>query len=126
MNQMFTSTWNTGRNLLYKIARERKESYLYYIFMDGGINLEYNKEFTPESMMSISPMRSFNNFLIYRNPGIGVTDYILHHGRQFIIEKIQQNCNQNESNTNKPNRTSIDSLYLTSVHFDALFNAFPS
>ena len=118
-----TSTWNTGRNQLYKIARERKESYLYYIFLDGDINLEYNKKFTPESMMSISPMRSFEQFLINRNPGIGVTDYTPHHGRQFIIEKIQQNCNQN-ANTKESNRTAIDSLYLTSAHFDALFNAF--
>ena len=119
-----TSTWNKGRNVLYKIARDRNVSYLYYIFLDGDIYLEYNKKFTPESMMSISPMRSFEQFLIYRNPGIGVTDYTPHHGREFIIEKVQQNCNQNEANTKKSNRTSIDSLYLTSVHFDAIFNAF--
>ena len=39
-----TSTWNTGRNILYKIARDRNVSYLYYIFLDGDIYLEYNKK----------------------------------------------------------------------------------
>ena len=37
---------------------------------------------------------------------------------------MQLNCNQNEANTKESNRTSIASLYLTSAHFDALFNAF--
>ena len=55
--------------------------------MDGDIYLEYNNKFTPKSMMSISPMRSFEQFLIHRNPGIGVTDYTPHHGRQFITKK---------------------------------------
>ena len=31
-------TWATGRNLLYKIAKERKVPYLYYIFLDGISN----------------------------------------------------------------------------------------
>ena len=49
--------------------------------------------------------------------------FTVHHGRQFITKKIKRNCNQN-ANTTESNRTSTDLLYLTSVHFDALFNAF--
>ena len=117
------STWNTGRNLLYTIARGRNVSYLYYIFLDGDIYFKYNETIAPDTMMTKSPMRSFEQFLIKREPGIGVTDYRHHHGANFIIPRVHNNCNVN-ANTDLSNRTSIDSLFLTSVHFDAAFNAF--
>ena len=117
------STLNTGRNLLYKIARDRNVSYLYYIFLDGDIELGYNEKIASETMMSVSPMRSFEKFLIEREPGIGITDYPIHHSAVYTVQKMQQNCNL-DANTNVLNRTSTESLYLTSVHFDALFNAF--
>ena len=118
-----TSTLNTGRNHLYRIARYRKVFYLYYIFLDGDIKLEYNEKIAPETMMSISPLRSFEQFLIEHEPGIGIVDFSVDRAREFIIQKIQKNCNLLAS-TNLSNRTSTDSLYLTTAHFDALFNAF--
>ena len=118
-----TSTWNTGRNLLHKIARERSIPYLYYIFLDGDIELEYNENIASKTMMSISPLRSFEQFLVERGPGIGIADFSVDRARQFIIERMQQICNINES-INVSNRTSINSPYLTSAHFDGLFNAF--
>ena len=117
------STWNTGRNMLYKIGRDRNVSYLYYIFLDGDIKLEYNEKIASETMMSVSPMRSFEKFLIEREPGIGITDYPFNRGTVYMVQKMQQNCNLG-AKTNVSNRTSTDSLYLTSIHFDALFNAF--
>ena len=117
------STLNTGRNLLYTIARKRKVSYLYYIFIDGDIYFKYNETIAPKAMMTKSPLRSFEQFLIEQEPGIGVTDYLQHHGTRFIIPRVKKNCNVN-ANTDLSNRTSIDSLFLTSVHFDAAFNAF--
>ena len=116
-------TWATGRNLLYKIAKERKVPYLYYIFLDGDIQLSYNEQIAPKSIMNKSPMRAFEQFLITQKPGVGVTDYLTHHGANHIIPKMHENCNIGV-NTDLSNRTSTDSLYLTSVHFDACFNAF--
>ena len=34
------TSWNEGRNLLFDAAKQRKEKYLYYVFMDDDINLE--------------------------------------------------------------------------------------
>ncbi len=38
-NSSKSITWTTGRNLLYKAAKERKEKYIYYIFMDDDVTL---------------------------------------------------------------------------------------
>ncbi|XP_064406998.1 uncharacterized protein LOC135351819 [Halichondria panicea] len=32
-------TWTTGRNLLYEVAKKRKEKYIHYIFMDDDVQL---------------------------------------------------------------------------------------
>ena len=34
-----SKTWTTGRNLLYETAKERKEKYIHYIFMDDDVRL---------------------------------------------------------------------------------------
>ena len=120
---IISKTWATGRNLMYKIAKERDIPYLYYIFLDGDIQLSYNENIVPKSIMNKSPMRAFEQFLIEKKPGVGVTDYVNHHGASHIISKMQENCNIGV-NSDLSNRTSTDSLYLTSVHFDACFNAF--
>ena len=41
MEYIFNSstTWTTGRNLLYEVAMLRRETYLYYIFLDDDIVL---------------------------------------------------------------------------------------
>ena len=117
------STLNAGKNILYEIARKREVKYLYYIFLDGDIYFKYDETIAPKAIMTKSPLRSFEQFLIEQEPGIGITDYIPHHGAKFILSKVLKNCNVN-ANANLSNRTSIVSLYLTSVHFDAMFNAF--
>ena len=118
------TTWNAGRNLLYSIAKERRIPYLYYIFMDDDIELFYNKNISQE-LVFISPLRYFENFLMSRRPGIGVADLLNYYGSKFILEKIGSNCNVGENQTSLPsNRTTSSSMFLTAVHFDALFNAF--
>ena len=41
-----STTWTTGRNLLHEVAMLRRETYLYYIFLDGDIVLFGIKETT--------------------------------------------------------------------------------
>ncbi|KAL9950946.1 hypothetical protein ACROYT_G043521 [Oculina patagonica] len=36
------STWTSGRNILYFVARERMRSYHYYIFLDDDVDLGFN------------------------------------------------------------------------------------
>ena len=50
-----STTWATGRNLVYKVAMKRSEKYLYYIFMDDDIVF---KKRTKKN-----PWREFEDFL---------------------------------------------------------------
>ncbi len=38
-NSSKSTTWTVGRNLLYEAAKERKEKYIHYIFMDDDVKL---------------------------------------------------------------------------------------
>ena len=42
-----STTWATGRNLVYKVAMKRSEKYLYYIFMDDDIVLKKRTKKNP-------------------------------------------------------------------------------
>ena len=56
-------SWNAGRNLLFETARERKNKYLYYIFMDDDITLTLERK-------SQNPWRLFENFLKQIEPAV--------------------------------------------------------
>ena len=56
-------SWNAGRNLLLETARERKNKYLYYIFMDDDITLTLERK-------SQNPWRLFENFLKQIEPAV--------------------------------------------------------
>ena len=51
-----STSWTTGRNLLFEVARRRGEKYLYYIFMDDDIVLRFKTE--PNNH---NPWREFEN-----------------------------------------------------------------
>lgn len=72
-------SWSAGRNLLYSASKARNYEYLYYIFMDDDLELRYNEAHTPSSMRTVSPMRSFEKFLLDYKPAIGVPNYLIHH-----------------------------------------------
>ena len=80
-------------------------------------------------MKSISPWRSFENFLIEHEPAVGVPNYYLHHNSERTNQSYQETCLPHVKVNEKlaPNRTYIGTdmpLYLTVVHFDAMFNAY--
>ena len=107
-NTLFAS----GRNVLFFAAMDRRPRYHYYIFLNDDTVLEYNK-FTPASMKTLSPFRAVETWLLDYEPVVGVLDYKVHHGADFILKLRRNMCGINET-----------SLVLPTVLFDALFNAY--
>ena len=59
------SSWNEGRNLLFKVAMKRERKYLYYNFMDDDLTLKVEGKVQPQSLW-----RAFEKFLIETEPAI--------------------------------------------------------
>ena len=102
----------SGRNVLFFAAMDRRPRYHYYIFLNDDTVLEYNK-FTPASLKTLSPFRAVETWLLDYEPVVGVLDYKVHHGADFILKLRRNMCGINET-----------SLVLPTVLFDALFNAY--
>ena len=71
-----STTWTTGRNLLFEVARRRGEKYLYYIFMDDDIVLRFKTE-----LNNLNSWREFENFLKRIEPAVGAVDI---YNQEFI------------------------------------------
>ena len=104
-----STSWTTGRNLLFEVARKRGEKYLYYIFMDDDIVLEFKTK--PNNH---NPWREFENFLKRIEPAVGAADiYTKERLRLVYNARKKQGCSVKEKTD-----------YLPTVRFDAAFNAF--
>ena len=101
-----STTWNTGRNLLYDISKARDKFYLYYIFMDDDVKLRLVET---ESDNNVNPWRMFEDSLTTIQPPIAVVDSIIN----FV-------------NVLQPKHCEIEHVTkLAQVFwFDAIFNAF--
>ncbi|KAL9950944.1 hypothetical protein ACROYT_G043519 [Oculina patagonica] len=107
------STWTSGRNILYFVARERIRSYHYYIFLDDDVNLKFNS-FTPQEMKMMSPFRAFERWLLDNEPAVGVTDYPDNRQNvKVIFERQRILCGINET-----------SMVVPVMWIDAIFDAF--
>ena len=116
------STWTTGRNLLYRAAKDRGINYFYYIFLDEDIYLTYDADFgSLAKNQSISPLRAFEQFLLDYEPAVGMGNYYFHHTAREIMNFIKNSC-QNNAYSNHSSFTSP--LYLSMGYFDACFNAY--
>ncbi|XP_078354580.1 uncharacterized protein LOC144639181 [Oculina patagonica] len=107
------STWTSGRNILYFVARERMRSYHYYIFLDDDVDLGFNS-FTPQKMRMVTPFRAFERWLLDNEPAVGLTEY--GDNRQnvrFILERRRMLCGIKET-----------SMVVPVMWIDAIFNAF--
>ena len=101
-----STTWATGRNSLYKVAMERSEKYLYYIFMDDDIVLKKSTK---------NPWREFQeDFLKRIEPAVAAVDADSHPCLPDVYTaRKNQGCVLKEP-----------AEYLPAVRFDAAFNAF--
>ena len=110
------STWTSGRNKLYFLAKQKKPGYHYYIFLDDDVYLKFNV-FAPQEIMKLTPFRAFEKWLLDNEPAVGVCDYSGAQRNQatFIWQRRHQICGITD-NYKK-------STTLPVVFFDALLNA---
>ena len=104
--------WGTGRNVLYFAAITRSPKYHYYIFMDDDVMLHFNS-FAPPQMKKLPPFRVFEQWLLDYEPVVGVLDYGVHYGASWTKDRRRTICKKTDN-----------SLVITSVWFDGVFNAF--
>ena len=104
-----STTLNTGRTELYYAAKRLDTKYLYYIFMDDDVILEWMHEKRSES-----PWRSFEQFLLDKEPPLAATD-------NTYWKIIDKNFDMRRKNGCTMNGTNPD--YFLAVWFDATVNA---
>ena len=101
-----STTWTTGRNLLFTIAMKRNTTYLYYIFMDDDATAF-------DMRTNAVAWRAFERFLQAMEPAVMALDL----PGQDYSEKVLQ--------THKDRGCYTDELeYVTGLWYDAMVNAF--
>ena len=102
------STWGSGGDKLYFQAMERRLDYLYYVFLDDDITLQFTVEATPE-MVRHTPISVFQDWLLEYGPAVGAGVYERHYSMQLTCKsKIDKKT----------------PLSQTVILFGPLFNAF--
>ena len=108
-----STSWGTGRNMLFEVAMKRAEKYLYYIFMDDDITLERRRQ----ASINANPWRYFEDFLKHVEPAVGAVDSSCHPFlKRARLARKRLGC------SSIVNDSSSD--YITSARYDAAFNAF--
>ncbi|XP_046860945.1 uncharacterized protein LOC124454183 [Xenia sp. Carnegie-2017] len=92
------TTWSSGRNILYELAMNSAQSYLYYIFLDGDLSYHFsNSDFEKTYRQSNTSLEVFEYFLLKYEPPLCYYNY-----------EIFPFCE----------------VIPVSIYFDAAFNAF--
>ena len=106
-----STTWTTGRSLLYTTAMSRQEQYLYYVFMDDDAELRVKNKND-----KINPWRWFESFLRSNEPPLAAADNPVWHLIDRIYERryLVNDCAYTFSSTDE---------YFPAVWFDGMFNA---
>ena len=104
-----STTWTTGRNLLYELVMRRDETYHYYVFMDDDIELI---NVTDKNNKTQNPWRAFESSLKSIEPAVGIVD-VFENLKNLYSYRNSMKCNINGTNE-----------YLPTVYFDPAFNAF--
>ena len=113
-----STTWTTGRNLLFEIAMEKRGTYLYYIFMDDDIVL------VAKQNKSINPWRKFEDSLERIQPAVGVL--ALDHKTKRVHKTNCRLCLSKLYQARQKKRCSLNETteFIPVVAFDPAFNAF--
>ena len=120
-----TLPWSSGRNKLYSHAMQRRLDYLYYIFLEDDINVEFSKAATPE-MMRLTPISVFQDWLLDYEPAVGVGDYDQGQvGSRRLDGRIRTACSY--EGVNKTTLTNPTILFgtLNAFHIKAVSHIFP-
>ena len=108
-----STTWTTGRNLLFEIAMQRRVlTYLYYIFIDDDIVLVAKRN------KNINPWRKFEDSLERIEPAVGVLAWGDYKNCCQCVNMIYRARQKQGCSLNKTTE------FIPVVAFDAAFNAF--
>ena len=108
------STWSTGRNILYRLAKETPKNYLYYVFLDDDMTFDFtNSDFRKRyrDLGFNSPLQAFEDFLLKHEPAIAVPIYCPSRGRSWACDKML-------------NMKPMPEYLPVTIYFDAAFTAF--
>ena len=108
------TTWNTGRNLLYKTAMQREEKYIYYVLMDDDVRLKYKDGFTGENAW-----RDYEESLLREQLPVVGLDRL--HGR---VERILKHSRLKLCLTDFIPTSTFDPM-VSAFHFKAISNILP-
>ena len=101
-----STTWTTGRNILYETAMKRQNAYLYYIFMDDDVSVIDSKE-------GVLAWRKFEEFLTSVQPAVAALDLP---GQDYAQRAIK---------IHRSKRCSCEEAHYTgTLWYDAMINAF--
>ena len=117
-----STTWTTGRNLLFEIAMQRRGTYLYYIFIDDDIVL------VAKQNKNINPWRKFEDSLERIEPAVGVLawDHMTKRGHKWVHKTNCRLCLYGLYQARQKKRCSLNETteFIPVVAFDPAFNAF--
>eukprot|EP00731_Ephydatia_muelleri_P022058 Em0014g649a len=101
-----STTWTTGRNLLFTLAMKRNITYLYYIFMDDDATAK-------DIRTNALAWRAFEGFLLSMEPAV------------MALDLPGQDYSENVLQIHKNRGCFITELeYVTGLWYDAMVNAF--
>lgn len=116
------TTWSSGRNILYRLATNRKDKYRYYIFMDEDIEFFYTSNTTQDiySEGTKHPLEAFENFLLSYEPAVGLCNYCSRCGKHLPDGSFVSAlcCSA------RPATGILPPILPVTISFDAAFNAF--
>lgn len=117
-----TTSWGSGRNLLYRLARRRNCAYLYYIFLDEDVDISFTPDFQRnfDSQAKFSALRAFEHFLADYRPAVGLTHFCSRCGKLLSNGSyVAALCCSTRTVSSE-----LPLLLPVSITFDAAFNAF--
>ena len=108
-----TTTWTTGRELLYNTSLLSGKKYMYYLFMDDDVNMEMLGDYTDRNAW-----RAFEDFLYRLRPPIAASDTT----EWRFVDRVLRFRN----NHGCPGGRHLEPLeeYIPALFYDAMFNAF--
>ncbi len=107
-----STTWTTGRNLLFHSKiHDRSEGYLYFIMMDDDIQPYWAKTAKGRSTTNLNPWRSFEEFIMRVQPPVAALEPFETEMTKKLEHRMLNNC-------------STELEYIPVVQYDGAFNAF--
>lgn len=119
------TTWGSGGDKLYFHAMERRLNYLYFIFLDDDITLQFTKAATPE-MMRLTPISIFQEWLLENAPAVGIGDYERHDVSSLSRHyRMLMTCNSKIYKKKKLSHPMLFGPLFTALHTNVLSHLFP-